>query len=62
MGQERFHYPWYHREWECPSARCNFTLRTQPTRYAPGHRCNPDAPSTHHYLKPTDKGTETIRS
>lgn len=52
--RERTTYTDYHRDWACPSHRCNFTLRTLPTRYAPGHRCNPDAPSTHHYLIPEE--------
>lgn len=61
MGTEKSIYSRYHRSWRCPSHRCNFVLDTGPTRYAPGHRCNPLAPSTHHYLVPTDEGKDTIR-
>lgn len=44
-----------HRDWACPGTRCNFTLRTQPTHYAPSHYCNPNARSTHHWLVPFDQ-------
>lgn len=57
MGTEPSWYPDKHRDWACPSSKCTFTLRTLPTNYAPGHRCNPNAPSTHHYLAPVRKET-----
>lgn len=59
MGKEPHWYPDKHRDWRCPGRACGFTMRMLPTHYAPGHRCHPDRPSTHHYLVPDEEGDTT---